>query len=164
MVGYTLSQDFPGNDPALGADERLAFNLQYYFLWTLYFLFPAYLLLHGLAALIYRSAVLKLLRQGKVTQDQLNPVLAGWLDRLDLRVLPQAETTGLTWYARLTARFAYRRVLFTVLFFVWVLFVMRYYVTHFLVARPVVGFLNHPVVQLPAFNLTPEHLYLGHED
>ena len=85
-------------------------------------------------------------------------------DRLGLKVIPRAEKTGLTWYAKLTARFAYRRVVFTLLFVVWVAFVFRYYAQHFFVAHPVRGFLNHPMVQLPTFNFTPEHLYSGSED
>lgn len=163
VVGLSLNQDLAGNAAPTVA-EGLPLLLQYYFAASFFFLFPAYLLLHWVAALIYRSAVLKVLRQGLVTQDDLNPVLRGWLDRLGLRVLPRAEATGLTWYARLTARFAYRRVVFALLFVVWMAFVFRYYAQHFFVAHPVRGFLNHPMVQLPTFNFTPEHLYAGSED
>ena len=47
----------------------------YLFLWTLLFLFPTWLVLHGLSAHIYRSAVLKVLRRGTIARQDLHPVL-----------------------------------------------------------------------------------------
>ena len=104
------------------------------------------------------------LRLGTVTRAELNPVLAGWLDRLELKVVPRAETVGLGWYARLTTRFAYRRVLFTVLFLVWFFFWLRLALHHFLRSHPVVGYMNQPMIQLPCFDFIPEHLYQGRDE
>ncbi|MCI0464344.1 MAG: DUF4013 domain-containing protein [Gemmataceae bacterium] len=164
VVIPTVSEEFMGNDRTLTAEEGFLFYWQYLAWFTLLLLFPLFLLLRLVAALIYRSAVLKALRQGTVLQADLNPVLAGWLDRLQLRILPQAETTGLGWYARLTTRFAYRRVLFTVLFFVWLFFATRFLVAYFFRSHPVVGYLNHPMIQLPCFDFMPDHLYQGRNE
>jgi hypothetical protein len=164
VVLTTSNEYFFANDRTLSAAEALGGLRLYLFLFTLLLLFPLYLLLRLVAAVIYRSAVLKALRQGTVTRAELNPVLAGWLDRLDLKVIPRAETVGLGWYARLTTRFAYRRVLFTVLFVVWVLFATRLLVHHFFRAHPVMGYLNQPMIQMPCFDFIPEHLYQGRDE
>ncbi len=164
VLSLTVSENFPGNDRSLSPQEGLAIFWQYFFWFTLLLLFPLYLLQRFVAAVVYRSAVLKVLRQGKVTQAELNPVLRGWLDKMDLRIIPRAETVGLGWYARLTTRFAYRRVLFTALFLLWLAFTFRLLVGHFLRSQPVVGFLNQPMIQLPCFDFIPDHLYLGRNE
>src|SRR5205807_2870637 len=104
------------------------------------------------------------LRLVTVTRAELNPVLSGWLDRLGVKVVPRAETVGLGWYARLTTRFAYRRVLFTLLFFIWLGFSTRLLVHHFFRSHPVIGYLNHPMIQMPCFDFIPEHLYQGRDE
>ena len=48
-----------------------------------------------LAARVYRSAVLKVLRQGTVARVKLHPVLNNWLDRLEMHPVPLAGTTGI---------------------------------------------------------------------
>jgi hypothetical protein len=137
----------------------------YLFLWTLFFLFPTWLVLHGLSAMIYRSAVVKVLRRGTIARQDLHPVLQRWLTELRLDVIPRAETTGLGWFARLTTRWTYRRVLFVVLFFVWFTFLFpRAYTGYFLVADPFKFFLNHPMVQAPCFDFIPPHLWTGRDD
>ncbi len=158
------NENFLGNDLTLPPQEGLRVFRVYLALFTLFLLFPLYLLLRFVAAVIYRSAVLKALRQGTITRAELNPVLTGWMDRMELRVIPRAETVGLGWYARLTSRFAYRRVLFTILFFVWLIFGTRMLVHHFFRSHPVVGYLNHPMIQLPCFDFIPEHLYYGRNE
>jgi hypothetical protein len=164
-IAVLASTAQPFADPgAVSAAEALGAFRNYLGTWVFLGLVPAYLLLHYVAAVIYRSAVLKVLRQGVVPRAELNPVLARWLDRLELNVTPRAERTGLTWYARLTARFAYRRVLFTVLFLLWAAFVVRFYVHYFFRSHPFVGFLNHPMIQAPCFDFIPEHLYHGRDE
>jgi hypothetical protein len=161
VVLASVGDTFPANDRALTPQEGLALFWQYLFWFTLLLLFPLYLLLRFVAAVIYRSAVFKVLRQGTVTRAELNPVLAGWLEKMDLKVIPQAQTTGLGWYARLTTRFAYRRVLFTILFLLWLAFPVRLLAAYFFRSHPVVGFMNQPMIQMPSFDFVPEHLYMG---
>jgi hypothetical protein len=153
---------FPGNVPATAQEGLAAFRV--YLIWLSLFMFPVFVLLRVLAGVVYQSAVLKVLRRGQVTQAELHPVLRGWLERLGLRIIPVAETVGLTWYARLSARWAYRRVLFTVLFFLWFAFMVRFYVGYFFVYDPYTGILNgHPLIQIPCFDYIPYHLYQGRE-
>jgi len=163
VVVQSVSDNFVGTVAATPQEGFAAF---WWFLFqaTLFLLFPLYLLQRWVAALIYRSAVLKVLRQGIVSRTDLNPVLARWLERLELKIIPTAQVAGLGWYARLTTRFAYRRVLFTVLFLVWLLFAMRLLVGYFLRSHPVVGYMNQPMIQLPCFDFIPEHLYQGRND
>jgi hypothetical protein len=164
VIAGTLNPEFLWNDATLSPQEVRAGFWLYLFLFTLLLLFPLYLLQRYVAAVIYRSAVLKALRKGTVTRAELNPVLAGWLEKLDLKVVPRLETAGLGWYARLTTRFAYRRVLFTVLFFVWLFFATRLLLHHFLRAHPVVTYMNQPMIQMPCFDFIPEHLYSGRNE
>jgi hypothetical protein len=160
----TNNENFLANDPSLSPEEALGVLQLYLFCFTLGLLFPLYLLLRLVAAVIYRSAVIKALRLGTITRADLNPILAGWLERLELKVVPRAETVGLGWYARLTTRFAYRRVLFTVLFFVWLIFWARLFLHHFLRSHPIVGYMNQPMIQMPCFDFIPDHLYQGRDE
>lgn len=162
LIVVPVSDQFVGNAAAT-ATEGLQAAWTYYF-WCSLFLFPLWLLLHYVAAAVYRSAVLRALRRGMVTRTELHPLLAAWIQRLELDVTPRAETVGLGWYARFTARFAYERVLFTLLFLVWVGFVARFYIGYFLRADPYRAFLNHPMIQLPCFDYIPAHLYVGKDD
>src|SRR5262249_19861452 len=78
---FPAFEAFPGNDEALTDAEALEYFQGYIFWCSLLVLFPALLLVRWLAVVIYRSAVLKVLRDGLVTREDLNPVLAPWLDR-----------------------------------------------------------------------------------
>jgi len=92
------------------------------------------LLLRSLAAVVYRSAVLKALQRGTLAPADLHPVLAGLAGPPgNPGLCPVAAPAGLGWLARLTGRWAYRRVLFSALFVVWLGFVMHIYVGYFFV-------------------------------
>jgi hypothetical protein len=130
----------------------------YYYLGSSAWLFLALLVTRLMGGWIYGSAVLKVLRKGRVTRAMLHPRLADWLDRLAL--VPQPEPTR-TWPVRALragGRWTYRRLLFPALFLLWVAFVMRVYVGEFFHYHPVVGFLNHPLVLVPCVNYIPPHL------
>jgi hypothetical protein len=162
LVLVTVGENFVGN-AASSPQEGLA-AMRQYLIYASLAIFPTLLLLRLVAAVVYRSAVFKVLRKGTVARRELHPVLAGWLERLDLTMIPKVETAGLGWYARFTGRFAYRRVLFTLLFLIWVTFVMRFYVGAFFRTHPGVQFLVHPMIQLPCFDFIPQHLYFGRDD
>ena len=102
-----------------------------------------------------------MLQRGVVTRQELNPILGKWLDKLQLNIIPTAAPIGIGWWTRLTTRWAIHRMLFTILFFVWLVFFARIFVSYFLVADPIVGFLNHPMIELPCFDLIPPHLHQG---
>src|SRR5262249_12916051 len=108
---------------------------------------------------------LKVLRKGTVTRAELNPVLARWFDRLELQIIPRAQTTGLRWYARLTGRLTYRVAPYTVLFLVlWMTYVGRFLPQYFFRSHPVMAYLNHPMVQMPCFDFIPAHLHQGQNE
>jgi hypothetical protein len=137
------------------SDAQLHDALVQYYLAGCFVLFIGLLVTHLLAAHIYRSAVLKVLRRGRVSHDQLHPRLADWLDRLDLLPTVQPPPQGLVRVLRTTGRAGYRRLLFAALFLTWVGYVFSVYVAEFLNYHPYVGFMNHPLVQAPYFNYVP---------
>jgi hypothetical protein len=140
------------------SDAQLHTALWQYYLFGCLLLFVALLLTHLLAAGIYRSAVLKVLRRGRVSRGQLHPRLADWLGRLDLLPSVQPPPQGLARVLRATGRAGYRRLLFALLFLTWVGYVFSVYVAEFLNNHPYVGFMNHPLVQTPCFNYIPSDL------
>jgi hypothetical protein len=133
-------------------------------LWR-YTFFCSFMLLLGLlatrllGAALYRSAVLKVLRRGRASLDDLHPRLRGWLEKLQLvpAVQPLPSGAGARWL-RAVGRWGYRRALFTALFFLWLAFGVKTYVGEFLHYHPVVGLLNHPLVQVPCMNYIPAQL------
>ncbi|HEV3256750.1 MAG TPA: hypothetical protein VG013_07725 [Gemmataceae bacterium] len=173
VVQGAFGDDFVHYWDTAGDAEVLA-SLRYYFLGCCFVLFPALLLLRLTAARIYRSAVLKVLRRGWVTREQLHPVLAGWLDRLDLYPPPARVPRALEKAVRFGGRSLYRGVLYGTLFLAWFGFTVQVYVGEFLTRHrtavflnptddlvnddPLAGFLNHPLVQVPSFDFIPRHL------
>jgi hypothetical protein len=152
-----VSEDFLGNVAATDAEGLKI--LTYYYLGCALGLFVILLFLRWLATVIYRSAVLKALRQGRVTRDELHPVLANWLDRLEMMPIPLATIPGLGQAVRVTTRWSYRRFVYVFLFLIWFLYVARFYTGYFLAADGIMGFLNHPLVQFPCFDYVPAHLF-----
>jgi hypothetical protein len=136
-------------------DAEVHTKLQYYFLACSYFFFLTLLVWHLVAVRIYRSAVLKVLERGWMTHEELHPVLAGWLARLELLPIPTVETAGLPYVVKSGSKMIYRRLLYAVLFFIWFGFVAKVYVGQFLKYQPLTGFLNHPLIQFPFFNYVP---------
>jgi hypothetical protein len=140
------------------SDAQLQDALSQYYLFCCGVLFVTLVVTHLLAARIYRSAVLKVLRRGRVSREQLHPVLADWLSRLDLLPAVEPPPQGLSHVLRATGRLGYRRVLFVLLFLAWLGYVFSVYVAEFLNYHPYVGFMNHPIVQMPCFNYIPPPL------
>jgi hypothetical protein len=146
-----------GDDPSLTDAEVLTLLRQYLFGCCL-LLFPLLLLVRRAAARVYRSAVLKVLRQGTVRKAELHPVPAGWLERLELTPVPVAAPTGLAWAVRAGGRWSYRRLAFVLLCLTWLPFVAAAYVGEFFQRHRGSGFVNHVLIQLPAFDLVPAAL------
>jgi hypothetical protein len=153
-AGFDDSIDFWTNS----SDAEVYVMLQRYFVICSFVLFILLLIWRWLAARIYRSAVLKVLERGWITRAELHPTLALWLDRLDVFPVPTLETAGITYVVKSGSRLVYRRILFVLLFFIWFGFVAKTYVGEFLHIHPGIGFLNHPLVQVPDFNYIPPDL------
>ncbi|MCS6852443.1 MAG: hypothetical protein NZ700_14865, partial [Gemmataceae bacterium] len=131
--------------------------LQRHFRRAAFVLFVSLLLSRGLAAVIYRSAVLKALRRGWVQPEALHPTLARWLDDLDLWPRPEPGRGGFFGHLRRLGRWTYRGTLYLALLLIWFVFTARIYVGQFFVYHPVVGFLNQPLIQVPCFDYTPSY-------
>lgn len=165
-----------GNSPALEAasTEEVREILQNYLLGCSFVLFLNLLLLRGVAASIYRSAVLKALHRGRIHSADLPPVIAEWLKYLDLDRQPLKEPTGMKRALRGTGRTLYRVAMYGLLILTWSFFTAQVYVGEFFNyhpalavfneldpyanTHPFVGFANHPLVQLPCFDFVPKHL------
>jgi hypothetical protein len=159
---FLISENFPGNDRSISAAEGLVY-LRYYFLaWTVPF-FLSLLVLRGAAAAIYRSAWLKALRLGRLNPADLHPTLAGWLDHLDLMPRPAPRGGPVGRAVKGTFGFSYRLVATVLLFALWFGFLTRFYTGYFFNSTDALGFLNHPLVQLPCIDYTPIHLAMGRE-
>ncbi len=137
------------------SDAEVHSKLQYYFLACSNFFFLTFMVWHLVAARIYQSSVLKVLERGWVTHEELHPVLADWLARLELLPVPTVETAGLTYMVKSGSRMVYRRLLYGILFLIWFGFVAKVYVGEFLNYHPLTGFVNHPLIQFPFFNYVP---------
>ena len=149
-----------GRTPAFEAatDQQLYQFMRQYYLWCALALFIGLLLIRLIASRVYRSAVLKVIRRGRISRDSLHPKLREPLDRLGL--LPRASEiqAGRAAPMRAFGRWFYRRALFAALFGIWLLFAAKVYVGEFLNYHPGRGFANIPIVQLPFNNYMPPDL------
>jgi hypothetical protein len=151
---------FDGFLPAYthASDKALLQAMQQYYLVCSFLLLLALMVSRLAAAHIYRSAVLKVLRRGRATREHLHPRLADWLDRLGLVPVAQPVREWPQRAAFAAARWFYRRLLFVLLLLLWFGFVAKVYVGEFFHYHPGVGFLNHPLIQVPCCNYTPAEL------
>src|SRR5262249_7940590 len=140
------------------SDAEVYQALQQYYLVSSAVLFVSLLITHLLAGRIYRSALFKAIRKGRVTREMLHPRLKDWFDRLRIYPVIEPAPEGLVRVARAGGRWVYRKATFVAMFVICVLFVAKGYVGEFLNYHPVEGFLNHPMIQLPHVNYTPKHL------
>lgn len=140
------------------SDAEMLQALHSYLVGCAFALFVTLLVLRAVAARVYRSAVVKVLRQGLVRPDELHPTLALWLERLEIDLGPRMEAKGIVRAVQMGSRPVYRGAMYTLLFAIWFAFVAKTYVGEFLNYHPVVGFVNHPLVQFPCFDYIPGHL------
>ena len=149
-------------------------KLWVYLLICCFVLFPMLLIVRLVAAAIYRSAVLKVLRRGLVERSELHPTLRNWLDRLGIHSPALPPVHPVQRVARSGGRWLYRSILYVGLFLIWFGVVAQVYVGEFFNChpnlgsvnptdrygneQPFVGLLNYPLIQFPCFDLIPKHL------
>ncbi len=158
----TADENFAAN--AAATPQEAYFILErWWFGWSIFF-FLALLTLRTLAALIYRSAMLKAVRAGTILTTDLPPRLALWFEKLE--IVPQAQVPQYMILTMLRAAIGmkWRFVLFGAIFFILLMFVLRFYFAYFFVFSEYRGILNHPVMHVPCIDWTPWHLVLGHEE
>jgi hypothetical protein len=137
------------------SDRELWWMFQVYYLGCSLVLMLSLLATRLILLRLYTSAVLSVLRRGKVVREDLHPTLSGWLTRLELLPEP-CRTEGRS--RGTVAALARRVALLLLLLVVWFGFVAKVYVGEFFNYHPVVGFLNHPLIEVPCCNYTPAHL------
>lgn len=146
------------------SDAEMAGLLTAYFTWAAAYIFAAYVLLHLLAARIYAGGLLALLQQGKVSAEQLGPRERAVMEHLELLPVaprdaqPRSVVAHVTWAARWTGGRLFRTLTAVALFAVWFLVAAQIYVGMFLNYRPITGWLNLPLIQLPWLKEIPTHL------
>ncbi len=142
-----------GSEPTAQEIRTLHAQLEAFFFWSCVGLMAVLLLLKGLAARIYRGALVKLLRRGEIQGDDLPTPLARWVPALQVATPPLPVSRG---WMRFLGRGILRAALFLALF----VFLFRGHVGVFLTYDPDLSssFLNQPLVQVPWFNFTPENL------
>lgn len=144
------------------SDTELRQMLENYFLACAPVVFLAMLLTYGLSARVYRGGLQRAMLRGTITREELPQRLRTWLHRLDQIPVVEPMSGGVVTRAVVgSARWAYRRLLWTALFVVWLLFSVRIFAGEFLHRHQVSGFLNHPLVQLPSITHIPSGLGNG---
>jgi len=156
-VGRLAMGNHLGSEPTAAEIRALDGLLRTYFFWSCVGLMAALLVVKGVAARIYRGALVQLLRRGEVRPDELPLALRRWVVglRLDAPATPVAPSR--LWSA---ARFVGRGGLRVALFLALFLFLFRGHVGVFLTydPGPASSFLNQPLVQAPWFGFTPGNL------
>lgn len=152
-----FAPDFYGNRPELSDQEVLNYFRTYLFFCCVG-LFPMLMLLRYISARIYASAVLKALRQGTIVHGELHPAISRSLSDLKIMPVPVAGRTGLLRKMSVAGRRFYFSGLYTGIMIILVLMVFLMFVREFFTYHPVIGFMNHVLVQFPALDLIPGHL------
>jgi hypothetical protein len=134
------------------SDVELLWLFRGYYLGCSLFLVLSLLATRLIVLHVYAGAVIEVLRHSPAARAELHPRLAGWLDTLELPS-PVRRPARCGWH-RLPAQAA----LFVVLLAVWFAFVAKVYVGEFFNYHPVVGFVNHPLIQAPCCNYVPAQL------
>jgi hypothetical protein len=121
--------------------------------------FVSLLVLRMVAGRVYAGAMLRAVQSGTVGEEQLGERewrLLHCLDLLKVRPAPERPMVVriAAWAAGRTARFLCGGA---VLVF-WFAFLAEVIVSEFFSRHPIIGFLNHPLLQLPWFRYVPAHL------
>ena len=153
-----MPEFFPQVRPALenlGPEEAIGL-LKVYFFWAMVVILPALVTLRLLAARIYASGVLRSLRRGRMTEEDLGENEWESLQRLQLLKTPEPVqhhiiVKVMAWIATRAGRVTSTIVIGSF----WFMFVFQILVSEFFNFHPFVGWLNQPLVQLPWFRYLP---------
>jgi hypothetical protein len=154
----TFPQFFPQIRPELellSAEDAISF-LKIYFFWGMLFVLPVLIGLRLVAARIYASGIVRGLRRGTISEEDLSENEWEALHRLRLIEAPELATHHiivkmLAWIATRAGRITSAILIGTF----WSLFVFQILISEFFNFHPFVGWLNQPLVQLPWFRYLP---------
>lgn len=159
----TLNDNFIPNHEDVSPRAAFFMLEAWWFGWSIFF-FAALLVLRTVSAAIYRSAMLKAVRNGTIAIDELPANLNTWFEKLAIVPDTPVSRSLIGAMLRATIGLKYRVFLFGVVCLIWLLFVLRFYFSYFLVFNEYRGILNHPVIQVPCIDWTPWHLVRGEEE
>jgi len=154
----TMPEFFPQMRPeleTLSGEEAIGF-LKVYFFWAMLLVLPMLVILRVLAAWIYASGVLRCLRRGRMTEEDLGE--NEWESLQRLQLIKTAEPIQHHIIVKIMAWIATRagRITSTIVIgSFWFVFVFQVLVAEFFNYHPFVGWLNQPLVQLPWFRYLP---------
>lgn len=141
------------------SDSAFLQTLNTYFLWVSIVGFLAYWILHRLAARLYARGVYRLATHGEIEWSALSAFERESFDQLG--IMPPSEERRRTFIGQAVnwvAKPTWRVALGTATLVVWFTFVAQIFVSEFFNYHPREGFLNQPLVQLPAFRHVPDAL------
>lgn len=150
------------NSPALAGltNAQVTAELKGYFFWCALIAFPAFVLVRVVAARIYASGLLVLVRRGEIAESELGPFEREALCRLDL--LSAAVQPERHRFVRMVA-WAGSRLGRTVgavlLVLLWFSFVAQIYISQFLNYHGGIAWMNQSLVQLPWFRYLPSSVH-----
>ncbi len=161
MILLTVPTFFPQFNPALAelsGPEAMKFLVRYYFVVSLVG-FPAFVGLKLAAARVYGSAVVSAVRAGSVGARDLERSEKRMLEQLGLLSVRQKPAARpliqtMAWAGSKTGRLA----AVTLSLFLWFTFVSQIFISQFFFHRPIAGWMNQPLVQLPYFRYIPQDL------
>ncbi len=160
VMALKVAPLFIGNHPQFDemTGPEIAAWLGNYYFWCGLALFPAFIFLKWLGARCYAAALLKE-RRHFPKPFPLSPREEEALDQFQLLENETPPPTGWLEFALRPFSWGATAGVFALTAFVWFTFVAQMYVSEFLNYHPMLGWLNHPLVQLPWIRYIPGHLW-----
>ncbi len=163
-IGLALPFSFGSNPEWLDLSRaEVIERLNGYYLLLGFLTFPLYVLAHAVAARCYSGALLRGVKTGSVTLDQLSDVereVLGALGHLETVGIRHGQSTGSRrWWRRLVAIPA-GTLAIAIWAAIWFGLVAQVFVGQFFNYRGLRGWVNQPVVQAPWVESIPAHLRL----
>lgn len=136
--------------------DQIVQSLNQYFFWCALLILPAFVFVRWLAARNYAAGAAIAIKKGIIAAFGLSDFERGALARLNM--LEPAPSTPRHILLRVAARvwrFGLRSAAVTAIFLAWVIYIFELYICQFFHYIPGLGWLNHPLVQLPWFHFIP---------
>lgn len=140
---------------ALSDAEALAF-LQRYWFWVSAVCFPIYVFIHVAAARIYAKSLCRAYQTERINDSSLSEWESGWLAPLPLQTAPQRHLIIRGASISLQSIKAFSSIVILVL--LWFGLVAQIFVSEFFNYHPLPRWLNQPLIHMPWFEYTPDHL------
>ena len=136
--------------------ERVAEIASWMNLASAAYLFPAFVVLHLLAARTYRKSLLKQLERDPELASALRPGLFAMLDELSLlSAVPVYRRNPVITAALGTGRLGWKATAWTATVLLWSFMVAQFFLAAFLVYHPYTEWMIQPTIHLPSLPVVP---------